>query len=171
MVRPWVNWHPCWCCDKNPKIHLNYFQILQISHAKTKSGSLSSNLTFFGFNMATKRDHSQWWRYQRGCWFTLAVRKLSQLHCLESERSLCEKSVLPKLPTGFEGEEAKEISWESTLAEPWVPMGASGWPMVTILELRKIKESKPNVYCNTFSSSAVWKAQFLKKLSVWNVKI
>ncbi len=45
---PWVNQHSCWYCGKNPKIHLGYFLILQISHAYTKSGSLSSNLTFWG---------------------------------------------------------------------------------------------------------------------------
>ncbi len=45
---PWVNQHSCWYCGKNPKIHLNYFYILQIFHAYTKSGSLSSNLTFWG---------------------------------------------------------------------------------------------------------------------------
>ncbi len=29
-----------------------------MSHAYSKSGSLSSNLTFFGLNMGTKRPHS-----------------------------------------------------------------------------------------------------------------
>ncbi len=143
MLRPWVNWHPCWCCDKNPKIHLNYFQILQISHAKTKSGFLSSNLTFLGFNMATERNHLQWWRYQLGCWLTLAVRKSSQLHCLESEKSLREKSVLPQLCTGFEGKKPRKFyeiisSWTmGTYGCKWVAHGNYSW--ARMLTSQKIK--------------------------------
>jgi hypothetical protein len=37
---------------KIPKIHLNYFQILQTLHSYTKSGTLSSKLTFFELNKA-----------------------------------------------------------------------------------------------------------------------
>jgi hypothetical protein len=44
------------------------FLRFQISHSKTKSGSLSSILTFFGLNMANKRPHSNWWRYQPVLW-------------------------------------------------------------------------------------------------------
>jgi len=45
---------PKFVSGKNCKMHINCFQILQISHVWTKLGSLSSNLTFFGLNMATK---------------------------------------------------------------------------------------------------------------------
>jgi hypothetical protein len=41
---------------------------LEISHAQTKVGSPSSNLTFLGLNMATKRPCSKTWRYQTWVW-------------------------------------------------------------------------------------------------------
>jgi len=70
---PWVNENPCWYHDKNPKIHFNYFQIFQMSHCRLNQGLLSSNLTFFGLNMATKRPHSKQQRYQH---VTLASHQL-----------------------------------------------------------------------------------------------
>jgi hypothetical protein len=42
-------------------------RLLQISHAQIKTvSSLSSNLSFLGLNMPTKRPHSERWRYQCG---------------------------------------------------------------------------------------------------------
>jgi len=35
--------------------------MLEISHAKAKSASQSSNLTFFGIKMTNKRPHSETW--------------------------------------------------------------------------------------------------------------
>ncbi len=62
--------HPHWYHGKNPKIHLNWFLILQICRAWSKSGILNPNLTFFGLNMVAKRPRSKRWRYQYECWFT-----------------------------------------------------------------------------------------------------
>ncbi len=47
ILTPWVHQHPLWYRWKIPKIHLNYFSLLQIFRAQTKSRSLSSNLTIF----------------------------------------------------------------------------------------------------------------------------
>jgi hypothetical protein len=41
---------------------------------ETKSGSLSSNLSFPRFDIALKRPHLRRWRCQCGCWFTLAAK-------------------------------------------------------------------------------------------------
>jgi hypothetical protein len=60
LVGPEVNQHPHWYYDKkNPKIHANYyFKILKNPMLeRNQSWSLSSNLPFFGLNMATKRSH------------------------------------------------------------------------------------------------------------------
>ncbi len=32
-IRPWAKQHLCWYHSGNPKIHLSYFYVLQISHA------------------------------------------------------------------------------------------------------------------------------------------
>jgi hypothetical protein len=56
-----------------------FIQIISKYHALcilTKSGSLSSNLSFLGLNMATMRPHSEGWRYQLGCQFTLALEEV-----------------------------------------------------------------------------------------------
>jgi hypothetical protein len=53
---------PVGTMEKNSEI---IYSLLQISHAQ-KTESLSSNLSFLGLNMATKRPHSKGWTYQCG---------------------------------------------------------------------------------------------------------
>jgi hypothetical protein len=55
---------------KIPKSISIFLDITNIALAWTRLGSLSSNLTFFGLNMATKRPHSKRWMYQSR--FTMA---------------------------------------------------------------------------------------------------
>jgi hypothetical protein len=78
-IRPRVKQQLDWDLDKN----LESFEVallnILFSYPQCKSGSLSPNLTFPEFNMATKRPHSIRWRYQCRCsphqpWSNISTR-------------------------------------------------------------------------------------------------